>query len=87
MYNQLKKERMGQMLSREDDDERQYDDEPREPELEDEVKEKPKRRRNPNAVRSRKSRASAQGRTRRKMVAFEWTKHTLGQTVTRDIHE
>lgn len=60
---------MGQMLSREDDDERQYDDEPREPELEDEVK--PKRRRNTNAVRSRKSRASAQGRTRRKMVAFE----------------
>jgi hypothetical protein len=61
---------MGQMLSHEDDDERRYDVEPHEPELEDEVKEKPKRRqRNPNAARSRKSRVSAQGRTRRK--AFE----------------
>ena len=74
MYNPINSEylkRMGQMLSREDDDER-HDDEPREtePEPADEVKEKPKRRRNPNAaIRSRKSRVSAQGRTRRK--AFE----------------
>jgi hypothetical protein len=62
---------MGQLLSREDDDERQPDDEHEPEHVEDEVKEKPKRRRNPNAVRSRKSRALAQGRTRRKMVAFE----------------
>ena len=75
MYNPINSEylkRMGQMLSHEDDDERQYDVEPHEvePEPAGEVKEKPKRRRNPNAaIRSRKSRVSAQGRTRRK--AFE----------------
>lgn len=56
---------MGQMLSREDDDEHQYDDEPKRVDEED-VKEKPKRRqRNPGALRSRKPRAAAQGRTRR----------------------
>jgi len=63
---------MGQMLSREDDDERQYDVESHEaePEHVDEVKEKPKRRqRNATAaIRSRKSRVSAQGRTRRKAL-------------------
>lgn len=66
---------MGQVLSREDDDERQYEDEQHEhaeeqAEVKAEVKEKPKRRRNPVAVRSRKPRATTQGRTRR-VRAFE----------------
>jgi hypothetical protein len=54
---------MGQMLSREDEE---YDEQ-NEQQAEDanEVKEKPKRRRNQAAIRSRKPRAATQGRTRR----------------------
>lgn len=74
--------KMGQMLSREDDDERQYDDEqPESKHAEDqaEVKEKPKRRqqRNHTAVRSRKPKAP-QGRTRRSRtnnITFEVREH------------
>jgi hypothetical protein len=61
---------MGQMLSREDEDEPQSPHEPRE---QVEEVERPKRRqRNATAFRSRKPRASAQGRTRRRPpVSFE----------------
>ena len=55
---------MGQMLSREDEE---YDEQNEEQQAEDanDIKEKPKRRRNQAAVRSRKPRAATQGRTRR----------------------
>ena len=69
------------MLSRDDDDERQYD-ESQHADAEDsaaEVKEKPKRRqRNQAAVRSRKPRAAPQGRTRRTRanpITFEIRDH------------
>ncbi len=63
---------MGQMLSREDGDERQCDDSQQDHQpVEDstaEVKEKPKRRqRNATAFRSRRPRTATQGRTRRNL--------------------
>lgn len=74
--------KMGQMLSREDDDDHQYDDEQFEPKhAEDQdAKEKPKRRqRNQAAVRSRKPRTATQGRTRRNRannsITFEVREH------------
>jgi hypothetical protein len=75
---------MGQMLSREDDDERQYDDSHQDHQhVEDsaaEVKEKPKRRqRNATAIRSRRPRTATQGRTRRNRttnpMTFEVREH------------
>jgi len=59
---------MGQMLSREDEDELQHEQNEQVEEVE-----RPKRRqRNATAFRSRKPRASAQGRTRRRPpVSFE----------------
>jgi len=59
---------MGQMLSREDEDELQHEQNEQVEEVE-----RPKRRqRNATAFRSRKPRASAQGRTRRRTpVSFE----------------
>jgi len=73
---------MGQMLSREDDDERQHD-ESQYADVEDsaaEPKEKPKRRqRNPGAARSRRPRNTTQGRTRRNRttnpMTFEVREH------------
>lgn len=59
---------MGQMLSREDEDEPQHEQNEQVEEVE-----RPKRRqRNATAFRSRRPRASAQGRTRRRPpVSFE----------------
>jgi len=70
---------MGQMLSREDEDERQCDESQHAEDSAEEVKEKPKRRqRNQAAVRSRKPRAAPQGRTRRTRanpITFEIRDH------------
>ena len=71
---------MGQMLSREDDDERQHD-ESQHADVEDsaaEVKEKPKRRqRNTAAVRSRRPRAAIRTRRNRttNSITFDVREH------------
>ena len=65
MYNTHSEIKMGQMLSREDEDESCQTQDHRVEEIA-EINEKPKRRhRNPAAARSRKPRASAQCRTQR----------------------
>jgi hypothetical protein len=59
---------MGQMLSREDEDELQQE----QTEQVEEVERPKRRQRNATAFRSRKPRASAQGRTRRRPpISFE----------------
>jgi len=59
---------MGQMLSREDEDEHETITPEANEDCVHEEKEKPKPRRRCAALRSRKPRASAQGRTRRKII-------------------
>jgi hypothetical protein len=70
---------MGQMLSREDDDERQYDESQHAEDSAAEVKEKPKRRqqRNATAIRSRKPRTAIRTRRNRTTnpITFEVREH------------
>jgi hypothetical protein len=60
---------MGQMLSREDEDD--YDQPAEDHEVVHEEKEKPKPRRRCAALRSRKTKPSGQGRTRRNRQTFD----------------
>ena len=71
---------MGQMLSREDEDDRQCDELQHAEDSAAEQKEKPKRRqRNATAFRSRRPRNTTQGRTRRNRttnpITFEVREH------------
>ena len=69
---------MGQMLSRDDDDEHQYDESQPVEDSVAEVKEKPKRRqRNQSAVRSRKPRTAIRTRRTRTTnpITFEVREH------------
>lgn len=64
--------KMGQVLSRDDDECQQDQDKEQCQEQEQEhLEEKPKRRQRNGAVRSRKAKSSVQGRTRRKTVSFD----------------